>query len=125
MRISDWSSDVCSSDLVFTSGATESNNLAIKGVAYAAREKGRDHVVTCVTEHKCVLESCRRLERECFRVTWLPVDGGGLIDPEAVRAALTEHTALVSITAVNHEIGVIQPPAEIGALSREGGVRFH
>src|SRR3546814_3764058 len=90
-------------EIVFTSGATESNNLAIKGVAYAAREKGRDHVVTCVTEHKCVLESCRRLEREGFQVTWLPIDGGGLVDPEAVRAALTERTALVSIMAVNNE----------------------
>lgn len=111
-------------EIVFTSGATESNNLAIKGAARAAGE-GRRHVVTCETEHKCVLESCRRLEREGFEVTYLPVGGDGLIDLDELAAALSERTALVSIMAVNNEIGVIQPIAEIGRLCREHGAKFH
>jgi cysteine desulfurase len=111
-------------EIVFTSGATESNNLAIKGVARAAGE-GRRHVITCETEHKCVLESCRRLEREGFEVTYLPVGGDGLIDLGDLAAALSERTALVSIMAVNNEIGVIQPIAEIGRMCREHGAKFH
>jgi cysteine desulfurase len=111
-------------EVIFTSGATESNNLAIKGVGrfYKAR---KDHVITCVTEHKCVLESCRALEREGFTLTYLPVQGNGLIDPAELSRAFTERTALVSIMAVNNEIGVIQPLAEIGALCREHGAFFH
>jgi cysteine desulfurase len=111
-------------EIVLTSGATESNNLAIKGAARAAGE-GRRHVVTCETEHKCVLESCRRLEREGFEVTYLPVGGDGLVDLDGLAASLSERTALVSIMAVNNEIGVIQPIAEIGRLCREHGAKFH
>jgi len=111
-------------EIVFTSGATESNNLAIKGVARFPRER-RPHVVTCATEHKCVLESARRLESEGHRVTLLGVRGNGLIDLDELAAAITEDTALVSIMAVNNEIGVIQPLAEIGALCRARGVHFH
>jgi cysteine desulfurase len=111
-------------EIVLTSGATESNNLAIKGAARAAGERRR-HVVTCETEHKCVLESCRRLEREGFEVTYLPVGGDGLVDLDGLAASLSERTALVSIMAVNNEIGVIQPIAEIGRLCREHGAKFH
>ena len=111
-------------EIVFTSGATESNNLAIKGAArfHAGR---KDHLITPVTEHKCVLESVRRLEREGFRVTWLPVGGDGLLDPDDVRKALTDKTVLVSVMAANNEIGVLQPIAEIAALCRAAGAYFH
>ncbi|MBI4184679.1 MAG: aminotransferase class V-fold PLP-dependent enzyme [Proteobacteria bacterium] len=113
-------------EIVFTSGATEANNLAIKGRARFARaHEGKDHLVACATEHKCVLESLRRLEGEGFRVTLLPVGAGGLVDLGRLAAALTPETALVSIMAVNNEIGVIQPIAEIGALCRAHGVTFH
>jgi cysteine desulfurase len=113
-------------EIVFTSGATESNNLAIKGAARFARDKaGRDHVITCATEHKCVLESVRRLEAEGIAVTVLPVLPDGHLDLDRLRAAITERTALVSIMAVNNEIGVIAPMAEIGALCRARGVLFH
>ena len=111
-------------EVIFTSGATESNNLAIKGVAHFYKAR-KDHVITCVTEHKCVLESCRTLEREGFTLTYLPVRGNGLIDLGELSRAFTERTALVSIMAVNNEIGVIQPVAEIGALCREHGAFFH
>src|SRR5512132_4199495 len=96
-------------EIIFTSGATESNNLAIKGVAHFYRDKKR-HIITCVTEHKCVLDSCRHLELEGFEVTYLPVGKNGLIDLEQLRTAITDDaTALVSIMAVNNEIGVVQP----------------
>jgi cysteine desulfurase len=111
-------------EIIFTSGATESNNLAIKGVAHFHREK-RPHIITCVTEHKCVLESCRHLELEGFEVTYLPVRKNGLVDLEQLREAITGDTVLVSIMAVNNEIGVIQPLAEIGRLCRENKVFFH
>ena len=111
-------------EVIFTSGATESNNLAIKGVAHFYKAR-KDHVITCVTEHKCVLESCRTLEREGFTVTYLPVRRNGLIDLGELSRAFTERTALVSIMAVNNEIGVIQPVAEIGALCRQHGAFFH
>ncbi len=111
-------------EIVFTSGATEANNLAVKGAARFLKER-RPHVISCVTEHKCVLESVRRLEKEGVRVTWLPVGGDGLVDLSRLAAALDEETALVSIMAVNNEVGVIQPIAEIGALCREHGVLFH
>ncbi|HJT05292.1 MAG TPA: aminotransferase class V-fold PLP-dependent enzyme [Stellaceae bacterium] len=112
-------------EIVFTSGATESNNLAIKGAAHFHRELGKDRVVTVATEHKCVLESARALEREGFGVTVLPVDAQGLIDMDALRAAIDERTAVVSVMAANNEIGVLQPVAEIGALCRDKGVLFH
>ena len=111
-------------EVIFTSGATESNNLALKGVARFHRAR-KDHLVTCVTEHKCVLESARRLEREGFAVTYLPVAANGLIDLDRLAASVTERTVLVSVMAVNNEIGVIQPLAEIGALCRARGVYFH
>ncbi|MCH8035909.1 MAG: IscS subfamily cysteine desulfurase [Proteobacteria bacterium] len=111
-------------EIVFTSGATEANNLAIKGVARFHRER-RGHLVSCTTEHKCVIEAVRRLEREGTRVTRLAVGADGLIDLAELEAAVTEETALVTIMAVNNEIGVIQPLAEIGALCRARGALFH
>lgn len=114
-------------EIVFTSGATESNNLALKGVAWfhAQRRGARPHIVTARTEHKCVLESCRRLEDEGARVSYLGVGPEGLIDLDELAAALTPDTVLVSIMTVNNEIGVIQPVAEIGALCRARGIAFH
>jgi len=111
-------------EIIFTSGATESNNLAIKGVARFHGDKKR-HIITCVTEHKCVLDSCRHLELDGFKVTYLPVRKNGLIDLDELRAAITGDTVLVSIMAVNNEIGVIQPLAEIGQICREKKVYFH
>ena len=111
-------------EIVFTSGATESNNLAIKGIARFYRDR-KNHVVTVATEHKCVLESCKRLESEGFRVTYLPVDAGGLIDLGRLRDAITGKTVLVSVMGANNEIGVVQPLAEIGVLCREKGIFFH
>jgi cysteine desulfurase len=111
-------------EIIFTSGATESNNLAIKGAARFHRER-KNHLITCVTEHKCVLDSARQLQREGFQVTFLPVRPNGLIDLQRLSEAMTPATALVSIMAVNNEIGVIQPLAEIGALCRSRGVLFH
>lgn len=113
-----------SKEVIFTSGATESNNLAIKGVARFYKES-KNHLVTCQTEHKCVLESFRHLEQEGFKVTYLPVQKNGLIDLDVLEAALTDQTSLVSIMAANNEIGVIQPLAEIGKLCREKGIFFH
>lgn len=111
-------------EIVFTSGATEANNLAIKGVAAFYKER-KNHIITCVTEHKCVLDSCRHLEEEGFAVTYLPVQKSGLIDCEQLKEAITDATLLVSIMAVNNEIGVIQPLQEIGRVCRERGVFFH
>jgi cysteine desulfurase len=111
-------------EIVFTSGATESDNLAIKGIAAAYREKG-DHIVTCVTEHKAVLDSCKAVEKQGYRVTYLPVDAKGLIDLNQLRDALTDRTILISIMAANNEIGTIQPVKEIGRLAREKGILFH
>jgi cysteine desulfurase len=111
-------------EIVFTSGTTESDNLAIAGIARAGR--GRcDHLVTSAIEHPAVLDTCRALRAEGFAVTELPVDAGGLVDPEAVRAAITPRTALVSIAAANSEIGTLQPIPEIAAVCREAGVPFH
>jgi cysteine desulfurase len=117
-------------EIVFTSGATEANNLAIKGAAHFARAhpdaRGvRDHVVTLTTAHKCVLESCAQLEREGFAVTYVPVNPDGLVALDRLQAALSERTLLVSVLAAHNEIGVIQPLAEIGALCRARGVLFH
>jgi cysteine desulfurase len=111
-------------EIVFTSGATESDNLAIKGAAEMYREKG-NHIVTCVTEHKAVIDTCKRLEKGGYRVTYLSVRKDGLVDLDEVRAAITDKTILVSIMAANNEIGVIQPIAEIGAIAKEKGVLFH
>ncbi len=111
-------------EIVFTSGATESNNLALKGAARFHRED-RDHVVTLATEYKCVLESAKALEREGFRVTVLPVRSDGLVDLQMLEAALGERTTVVSVMAAHNEIGVLQPIAEVGALCRARGILFH
>ncbi len=111
-------------EIVFTSGATESDNLAIKGVAWMHRSKG-DHIITAVTEHKAVLDTCKRLEKDGFRVTYLPVGRDGLIDLDALRQAITPATILISSMAANNEIGVLQPIADIGKIARERGVLFH
>ncbi|MSP89173.1 MAG: IscS subfamily cysteine desulfurase [Alphaproteobacteria bacterium] len=111
-------------EIVFTSGATESNNLAIHGVAQFYKDR-RNHIVTVVTEHKCVLDTCRHLEQQGFTVTYLPVRTNGLVDLEQLKAAVTDKTVLVSVMAVNNEIGVIQPMAEIGAICRARGAFFH
>jgi cysteine desulfurase len=111
-------------EIVFTSGATESDNLAIKGVAETCRDKG-NHIITVVSEHKAVLDSCRRLEQYGYRVTYLPVKSDGLIDLDQFRDAFTDQTILVSIMAANNETGVLQPIEEIGKLCRERGVLFH
>jgi len=111
-------------EVIFTSGATESNNLALKGVAHFYKDK-KDHIVSLVTEHKCVLDSLRHLEEEGFKVTYLPVKQDGLVDLAELEAAITDRTVLVSVMAVNNEIGVIQPLAEIGRLCRKKGAFFH
>jgi cysteine desulfurase len=111
-------------EIIFTSGATESNNLAIKGAALGQRGQ-RNHLISVVTEHKCVLESLRRLEPMGFSVSLLPVGQDGLIDLAQLAALITDRTLLVSVMAVNNEIGVIQPLAEIGALCRAAGVLLH
>jgi len=111
-------------EIVFTSGATESNNLALKGVAGMYREKG-DHIITCVTEHKAVLDSCKHLEKEGCRVTFLPVNDKGFVSLDDVRNAITEKTILISIMTANNEVGVVQNIKEIGKIARERGVLFH
>ncbi|MBX3486848.1 MAG: IscS subfamily cysteine desulfurase [Candidatus Paracaedibacteraceae bacterium] len=111
-------------EIIFTSGATESNNLAIKGTAQFHKDK-KNHIITVVTEHKCVLDTCRYLEQEGFEVTYLPVGTDGLLDLETLKAAIKDTTVIVSVMAVNNEIGVIQPIAEIGKICRERGVLFH
>ncbi|HKG22002.1 MAG TPA: IscS subfamily cysteine desulfurase [Blastocatellia bacterium] len=113
-----------SKEIIFTSGATESDNLAIKGVADMYYERG-DHIITVVTEHKAVLDTCKKLEKRGFKVTYLPVGSDGLISPDDVRNAITDKTILVSIMHANNEIGVIQPVAEIGKVCKEKGVLFH
>ena len=111
-------------EIVFTSGATESDNLAIKGVAHMYRNQG-DHIVTVQTEHKAVIDTCKRLEKEGFRVTYLPVRKDGLVDLDELRDALGEKTILISVMMANNEIGVIQPVAEIGRIARERRILFH
>jgi cysteine desulfurase len=113
-----------SEEVVFTSGGTESDNAALKGVAYGRREKG-DHIITSKIEHHAVLESCRFLERQGFRVTYLPVDQYGMVDPDDFRKAITNKTILVSIMHANNEIGTIQPIREIGKIAGEKGIYFH
>src|SRR5664279_820254 len=111
-------------EIVFTSGATESDNLALKGVAEFYKDKG-NHIITAVTEHKAILDTCKRLEKEGFVVTYLPVDTLGLVDPEQVRNAITDKTILVSIMLANNEIGTVQPLEAIGKITREKGVLLH
>lgn len=111
-------------EIIWTSGATESDNLAIKGAAHAFAERGR-HIVTSQIEHKAVIDSCRQLEREGFEVTYLKPGADGLITPEQLRAALREDTILVSLMQVNNEIGVINDIAALGAVVRERGILFH
>jgi cysteine desulfurase len=111
-------------EIVWTSGATESDNLAIKGVAQFYREKGK-HLVTCKTEHKAVLDSMHALERQGFEVTFLDVEKDGRLDPARVNAALRKDTLLVSVMHANNETGVVHPVAEIGRITREAGVLFH
>lgn len=111
-------------EIIFTSGATESDNLAIKGVADMYYERG-DHIITVVTEHKAVLDTCKKLEKRGFKVTYLPVGSDGLISPDDVKNAITDKTILVSVMHANNEIGVLQPIAEIGRVCKERGVVFH
>lgn len=111
-------------EIIFTSGATESNNAALKGVAHFYR-KTKNHIITTQTEHKCVLDSCRQLESEGFEVTYLPVQTNGLVDVETFRSAIRPDTGIASVMAVNNEIGVIQPLKEIGEICRENKVFFH
>jgi len=111
-------------ELIFTSGATESNNLAIKGAAEMYREKG-NHIITCVTEHKAVVDTCKKLEKQGLRVTYLPVQKDGRINLDELRASITDKTILITIMTANNEIGVIQPIAEIGAIAKEKGILFH
>jgi cysteine desulfurase len=111
-------------EIIFTSGATESNNLAIKGVAEMYREKG-NHVITCVTEHKAVIDTCKKLEKQGLRVTYLPVQKDGRISLDELRGAITDKTILITIMTANNEIGVLQPIAEIGAIAKEKGILFH
>lgn len=111
-------------EIIFTSGATESDNLAILGVAERLADRGR-HIITSLTEHKAVLDTCGALERRGWRVTWLPVDSFGKVDPDDVRRAVSADTVLVSIMAANNEIGTLAPIAEIGKITREAGIIFH
>jgi cysteine desulfurase len=113
-----------SREIVFTSGATEANNLALKGAAAMYKHKG-NHLVTVVTEHKAVLDPCKRLQRDGFAVTYLPVDRYGRVTPEQVADAITEKTILVSVMAANNEVGTLQPIREIGRVCKEKGVLFH
>jgi cysteine desulfurase len=111
-------------EIVWTSGATESDNLAIKGAAEFLQDRG-NHIITAQTEHKAVLDTCKRLEKEGFAVTYLPVEKDGRVDPAAVRAAMTDKTILVSIMLANNEIGTVNPVEEIGAVVKEKGALFH
>jgi cysteine desulfurase len=114
-----------SKEIIFTSGATESDNLAIKGIVEFYKDKG-NHVITCVTEHKAVLDSCRALERSGkATVTYLPVDKYGMVDPDGVRKAITDKTVLITIMWANNEIGTIHPVAEIGKIAKDKGIIFH
>jgi cysteine desulfurase len=113
-----------SKEIIFTSGATESNNLAIKGVAEMYAEKG-NHIITAATEHKAVLDTCKHLEKKGCRVTYLPLKGDGLVDLDMLRDAITDKTILISIMYANNEIGVLQPVKEIGKIAKEKGILFH
>jgi cysteine desulfurase len=123
-RVENKGGEENASEIIFTSGATESNNLAIKGVAAMYRKKG-NHIITQLTEHKAVIDPCKRLERDGFQVTYLPVDKFGQVHAEQVREAITDKTILVSIMAANNEIGTLQPIKNIGRVCKEKGVIFH
>src|SRR5499425_2019396 len=111
-------------EIVITSGATESDNLAVKGVSWMYREKG-DHIITCVTEHKAILDTCKHLEKDGFHITFLPVDKKGFVDIDDLKKAITDKTILISIMTANNEVGVLQDIKEIGKIARERGVLFH
>ncbi len=111
-------------EIIFTSGATESDNLALKGVAEMYSQKG-NHIITCVTEHKAILDSAKHLEKNGIRITFLPVDNDGLIDLNELTESITDKTILISIMTVNNEVGVVQDIKEIGRIAREHGVLFH
>ena len=111
-------------EIVFTSGATEADNIAIKGVAEFYKDKG-NHIITTVIEHKAILDTCKRLEKEGYEVTYLPVDAEGMVSAESVARAITEKTILVSVMLANNEVGTVQPIAEIGKITRARGVLFH
>ena len=111
-------------EIIFTSGGTESNNFTIKGVVYANSSKG-NHIITSHIEHPCIIESCKFLEKNGFKVTYLPVDKDGLINPEDVKKAITPETILISIMHANNEIGTIEPIAEIGRIAQEQDIYFH
>src|SRR6202041_225140 len=111
-------------EIVFTSGATESNNLALKGVAEMCAEKG-NRIITAATEHKAILDTCKRLEKHGVRVTYLPVQTNGLVDLEQLQAAITDKTILISIMYANNEIGVVQPIAELGKIAKSKGILLH
>ena len=111
-------------EIIFTSGATEADNIALLGLAEKYAGKG-DHIITCVTEHKAILDTCQRLEKQGKRVTYLPVDQYGLVDPDEVRRALTPQTILISMMAANNEIGTLAPLAEIGRIAAEHDILFH
>lgn len=111
-------------EIVFTSGATEADNMAIKGVAEFYKDKG-NHIITTVIEHKAILDTCKRLEKEGYEVTYLPVDAQGMVSAESVEKAITDKTILVSVMLANNEVGTVQPIAEIGKITRARGVLFH
>jgi len=112
-------------EIIFTSGATESNNLAIKGVAHFYKSEGKNHIITVSTEHKCVLDTCRHLNQDGFEITYLPVDEKGIINLEELERAIKKNTVLVSVMMVNNEIGVIQPMKEIGDICKKHNIFFH
>lgn len=111
-------------EIIFTSGGTESDNYAVKGVAHALRGKG-DHIITTAIEHSAILKACKSLEKDGYKVTYLPVDGYGLVSAEDVKKAITDRTILVSIMYANNEVGTVQPIREIGAIAKERGIYFH
>ncbi len=111
-------------EIIFTSGGTEADNFALKGAAYANQKKG-NHIITYVIEHHAVLESCKFLAKMGFKITYLPVDKYGLVDPDSVKKAITDKTILISVMHANNEIGTIQPIAEIGKIAKEAGILFH
>lgn len=111
-------------EIIFTSGATESDNLALKGVVEMYKEKG-DHIITCTTEHRAILDTCKALEKRGIKVTYLPVEKDGRVNPDEVRKAVTDKTILISIMLANNEIGTIHPIAEIGKIAKEKGILLH
>src|SRR5437762_2220622 len=120
-RVESKGGDENASEVIFTSGATESNNLAIKGVAAMYRKRG-NHIITQLTEHKAVIDPCKRLERDGYQVTFLPVDRFGRVSAEQVAEAMTDKTILVTVMAANNEIGTVQPMKEIGKLCKQKGI---